>query len=208
MGRRPITRFKATGLPDGLEIHEATGVIHGEPESAGVSKDCCVKVFNEMGFFQETLDIRIIEPKACSNLTYLMPEDGVLLKDDTVIFNPSFENGFQDENGFFQDAFTCFRVNPELPRGIRLDGKSGIISGTPTIPTDRTEYTVTLESKMEYFGRDIQLGETAVTMILWVKEKPRAPSRKQNGTCLYTCETLIVKATVSIQPISKNFIPG
>ena len=152
------------------------------------------------------MDIHTIEPEACSNLTYKlsMPEDenwdGVLLKDDPVEIKPSFDIGFPN-------GFTCFSVKPGLPRGITLDSESGTISGTPTSSTHRTEYTVTLENKMRYFGRDIQLSETAVTMILWVQEKPRAPSRTQNGTCLYTCETLIVKATVNIQP-SKNFIPG
>ena len=148
------------------------------------------------------MDIHTIEPEACSNLTYKlsMPEDGVLWKDDPVQITPSFDIGFPD-------GFTCFSVKPDLPPGLRLNSQSGTISGTPTISTDRTEYTVTLENKMRYFGDDILLSETAVTMILWVQEKPRAPSRTQNGTCLYTCETLIVKATVNIQP-SKNFIPG
>ena len=202
VGRRPTTTFEARGLPDGLGIHAQTGVIHGTPTSAGKSEGCCVKVFNDLGFFEETLDIHTIEPKACSNLTYKlsMPEDGVLWKDDPVQITPSFDIGFPD-------GFTCFSVKPDLPRGLRLNSQSGTISGTPTISTDRTEYTVTLENKMRYFGDDILLSETAVTMILWVQEKPRAPSRTQNGTCLYTCETLIVKATVNIQP-SKNFIPG
>jgi hypothetical protein len=163
VGRRPTTRFEARGLPDGLEIHEQTGVIHGTPTSAGKSEGCCVKVFNDLGFFEETLDIHTIEPKACSNLTYTlsMPEDGVLLKDDKVQITPSFDIGFPD-------GFTCFSVKPDLPPGLRLNSQSGTISGTPTISTDRTEYTVTLENKMRYFG-DILLSETAVTMILEVQ---------------------------------------
>ena len=163
MGRRPTTTFEARGLPDGLGIHAQTGVIHGTPTSAGKSEGCCVKVFNDLGFFEETLDIHTIEPKACSNLTYKlsMPEDGVLWKDDPVQITPSFDIGFPD-------GFTCFSVKPDLPRGIRLNSQSGTISGTPTISTDRTEYTVTLENKMRYFG-DILLSETAVTMILEVQ---------------------------------------
>jgi hypothetical protein len=109
VGRRPTTRFEARGLPDGLEIHEQTGVIHGTPTSAGKSEGCCVKVFNDLGFFEETLDIHTIEPKACSNLTYTlsMPEDGVLWKDDPVQITPSFDIGFPD-------GFTCFSVKPSL----------------------------------------------------------------------------------------------
>merc|ERR1712224_396001 len=55
-----------------------------------------------------------------------------------------------------------FSVFPELPRGLLLDTRTGTISGTPSVVTEKTSFTVTATNE--------QLFTTAVVIAITVEE--------------------------------------
>ena len=69
---------------------------------------------------------------APSGLSYTNPN---VFKKDRVItsLNPSASGG----------AVVSYSINPSLPAGLSLDTKTGVISGTPTVESQKTDYVIT-----------------------------------------------------------------
>jgi uncharacterized repeat protein (TIGR03803 family) len=113
------TAFNATGLPAGLSVNLATGLISGTPTAPGtypVSLEASNCPGAGVATLTLTIDSTVYPPVITSSLT------------GSVIVGSPFSYQITATN-----APTDFDASP-LPAGLSVDAGSGIISGTPTAP--------------------------------------------------------------------------
>lgn len=119
-------------LPPGLTLDPTTGVISGTPSEVRALSDYGVTATNSGGTATVTLVIEVRD-EAPSALTY-STNPAVYTWEQTIAPNtPSNSGGVP----------TAYSVSPPLPRGLILDAKTGVISGTPFQGTPEATYTVT-----------------------------------------------------------------
>ena len=111
------TSFAATGLPAGLTVDTATGIISGTPTAAG-SFGATISATNADGTDTETLDITIAPAPAPPVITSATTGSGRIGVFFTYAITAS-------------PAATSFAATG-LPAGFSLDASTGIISGTAT----------------------------------------------------------------------------
>ena len=127
-----VTSWAITpSLPSGLQFDTVTGVISGTPTVISNSATYTVTATNSGGSATTTLTFQVNDV-APSSIQY-NPNSFTGTVDAAMSSNtPTYSGG----------AITSWTVTPSLPIGLSLDS-SGVISGTPTVVTPSTVYTIT-----------------------------------------------------------------
>ncbi|HEX9981561.1 MAG TPA: putative Ig domain-containing protein [Flavobacterium sp.] len=117
-------------LPDGLQINNATGIISGTPTEISTTSTYTVTATNSGGStsFQVVITVNAVSPGA---LTYNSP-NVFTVGSAIVALSPSISG-----------TVTGYSVSPALPAGLTLNPTTGVISGTPTMVSPISTYTVT-----------------------------------------------------------------
>jgi hypothetical protein len=125
-GATSALTWAATGLPNGLALDPATGVLTGTPTKAGDSR-VVVDATTTAGDTESlTVDFEVVEPYGCSN--YLAARKGFRVSDDCGAYwstTPRIGVGFVRLPG---DISYSARG---LPAGLRINADTGVVSGTP-----------------------------------------------------------------------------
>ena len=112
--------------PAGIVFNTATGQISGTAPSATSSVTYTVTAYNSTSNASATVTINIIKPPA---LNY--PANNVFTLNAAVSLTPANTGG----------AATSCTISPALPTGLSISA-TGVISGTPTVLSPSTAYTV------------------------------------------------------------------
>lgn len=132
------TSFGATGLPPGLSINTATGVISGVPTQFGTWQ-VAISANNEVGTTSASLEWKITPPPPAFTRT---PNP---LR---AAFGQPFSYKLAATN-----SPTSFAADP-LPSGLAIDPAAGVISGIPTQPGQLvyTTFTASNDGGSQNFG--------------------------------------------------------
>lgn len=161
-------------LPSGITINTATGEISGTSTVVSPSTDYIVSAIATGGSLTGKLTITVndIPP---SNLSYTTPNT---YTKGTAIANltPTVSGG----------AVISYSISPALPTGLSINAISGVISGTPTVISPSSTYTITASNS----------GGTT-TKIIQIRVNDIPPSGLS-----YTSPNIFIKGTtiVSLAP--------
>ena len=129
----PITSWSVSpSLPAGLSLDASSGDIFGTPTTVTSSATYTVTAANTGGSDTATVTIAVNDV-APSSLAY-SPNSFILTKGTGMTTVTPTVNG---------GTITSWSVSPSLPAGLALDSSTGAISGTPTVVTSSTLYTIT-----------------------------------------------------------------
>lgn len=146
-----VTGFSISpSLPTGLDFNTTTGVISGRPLGIFSVANYTVTATNAGGNTTKVLSIRVNDV-APSGLTYSRMTP-TYLKDEAITLNtPSASGG----------AITNYTISPALPSGLSLNALTGVISGTPTVASNATLYTVTAANSGGSTTAELTIGVTS-----------------------------------------------
>ena len=120
-------------LPNGLSLDPTTGEISGTPTDITASAVYTVTATNTGG--SDSIDVTIVvNDVAPSSISY-SPNNFV----ETIDIGMNLASPIFTGSG---GTITSWEVDPALPTGISLDSSSGEISGTPTVLSTLTTYTI------------------------------------------------------------------
>ncbi|UWZ84920.1 putative Ig domain-containing protein [Occallatibacter riparius] len=118
-------------LPAGIGIDSKTGVIFGTPTAESPKATYTVTASNSSGSTTASISIEVLLVPP-SNLVYfqtsILATVGVAIAPET----PSVTG-----------TVTKYAVAPALPPGIVINTSTGVISGSPTVSSSKTTYTIT-----------------------------------------------------------------
>lgn len=119
-------------LPAGLNLNSSTGVISGTPTAVTAQANYTIVANNVSGSLSAVVSITVNDV-APSALTYALNiaifTEGVAIAADA----PNNQGG----------TVVTYSVSPALPAGLTLNPSTGAITGTPTVISSATGYTVT-----------------------------------------------------------------
>jgi streptogramin lyase len=136
-------------LPVGLTIDLETGIISGTPTVISPQTTYTVTATNNYGTGTATVVITVGAKPA---ITYSTPQ----IYTNGVAITPLMPT-------ITGSAVDIYSISPSLPKGLSFDNATGAISGTPTVISAQTTYTVT--AKNAY-------GPGTATIVITVGEKP------------------------------------
>jgi len=150
----PVVSYSiAPTLPTGLSLNSTTGVISGTPSILSVATNYTITATNSGGSTTSVINIRVVDVPP-TNLSYTTPN---IFTNGTAISNltPSVSGG----------TVVSYSISPSLPAGLSFNANTGVISGTPTILSPTTTYTIIATNTG---------GSTATTLSITVNEIPPA----------------------------------
>jgi hypothetical protein len=178
----PVTRYSvAPVLPAGLTIDAASGVIAGTPASVSAATVYVVTAENAGGSATARVQIEVRNTGAApSGLTYW--ESAVIYTVGTAITaNTATSTG---------GPISTFRIAPALPAGMAFNTQTGAITGTPTVVSAESSYTVTGNNGA---------GETTATLRIAVQAGVVAPASLAFSTP--TARYVVAEAIVPNTPV-------
>lgn len=128
----PVTSFSVNpALPAGLTLNTSTGAISGTPNTLTAAQNYTVTATNDGGTGTAILSLLVTE-LAPTGLQYTFSNSSLLRDIAITAVRPSYGGG----------TATSFSISPALPAGLSLNTSTGVISGTPTVISGNTIYTV------------------------------------------------------------------
>jgi hypothetical protein len=129
-GAAAVTWSISPGLPSGLNFDTTTGIITGTPTVVSAAANYTVTATNAGG--SGTFVINIACVVSGPVLSYTTP--------DAFPINVAITPLSPVNTG---SAPTSYTISPGLPTGLSFNTSTGVISGTPTVTSAATTYTVT-----------------------------------------------------------------
>ncbi|MGJ4947436.1 beta strand repeat-containing protein [Bradyrhizobium sp. HKCCYLS20291] len=133
-GTTPYTYSVSPALPAGLSISTSTGAITGTPTSASGATTYTVTVTDAAnGTATNTFSLTVNGAVAA---TTAVPSTTLPFNQAVTAFTPVTGSG--------GTGTLTYAVSPTLPTGLSFNTTNGQITGTPTVPTAATTFTVTV----------------------------------------------------------------
>jgi len=133
-GTAPLSYSVAPTLPAGLALAPATGQITGTPTVASAATVYTVTV----------TDANSATATATFSLTVSGPLTATTAVPTTTLLANQAATPFTPVTGAGGTAPLSYGVSPALPAGLTMAAATGAITGTPTVTTNATVYTVTV----------------------------------------------------------------
>ncbi|MEM1450938.1 MAG: putative Ig domain-containing protein [Planctomycetota bacterium] len=138
--------FVSPLLPTGLTIDAATGTISGTPTTASAAAVYTVTAMNSAGSASALLTLEITELDPPGEAKY--PANPVTYtRGFTITPNVPIPRGVVRD----------WSITPALPAGLTFDTGNGTISGTPTVTSMQTDYTVTVSNPAGSLDNPLQI---------------------------------------------------
>jgi hypothetical protein len=130
-GGAPVSYSISPALPAGLAFNTSTGVICGTPTAILSTTIYTIKANNQAGTGQTviSLTVNVVAP----NISYSPSTNNYTLAQAITPLSPSNSGGPSGN----------FSITPALPAGLIFNTATGMISGTPTVLSSQTTYTIT-----------------------------------------------------------------
>jgi len=118
-------------LPGGLVFDPLTGTISGTPSELKTATTYTITATNSGGSTTTTFTLTVndIAPTSLSYASPVVLERGLAI----MSIGPSTAGG----------TITSYTISPALPTGLSINSSTGVITGTPTVISPRTTYTIT-----------------------------------------------------------------
>ena len=158
-------------LPAGLSLSSSTGAISGTPTKVSASANYTITASNTAGSTTATVSITV-NPAAPATLTYATNPAAYNVGVAIAANSPTSTGG----------AVASYSVVPTLPWGLSLNSSTGVMSGTPTVATQQTNYTVTAYNAG---------GSTSTTLNITVANGAPTSLTYSNNAPIYTAATPI-----------------
>ncbi|WP_312807738.1 Ig domain-containing protein [Comamonas sp.] len=187
-GEMPL-EWSASGLPDGLIIDSASGVISGTPTSPGTATVTVVVTDHASRQHATTLNL-VVDPL---DLTFVGAGPNITLAGGVVA--AAYSQPLKVTGGL--PPYT-FSVTGELPPGLALDTATGIISGTPTTTGTYSFSVMAMDSAVQptLALKAVHVAEQSFTIVITAAPVPQASvactpseltdSANQVSTCTVT----------------------